>query len=186
MQDETYRVIKAKAGAKGRGFLSRAGTKRLCRMPRRPSQDNPMSDGRAGPFSCFENMVGKGMISTLSRLRQLLLNLLSNAIRFTPGGIHPFRRGLISIADTGQGIRVDFKSHLFDHAGTSRRGPRACNRQRNRETARRHSMGRESWRRTGCDLQTHLAAQRGESRVRDVAACSEAWCTAARGFFLQG
>jgi signal transduction histidine kinase len=56
-----------------------------------------------------------------SRLRQVFWNLLSNAIRFTPGGgrvqvalRYTHYEALISIADTGQGIRADFKPHLFE------------------------------------------------------------------------
>ena len=56
-----------------------------------------------------------------SRLRQVFWNLLSNAIRFTPGGgrvrialRYTRSEALISIADTGQGIRADFKPHLFE------------------------------------------------------------------------
>jgi len=56
-----------------------------------------------------------------SRLRQVFWNLLSNAIRFTPEGgrvqvalRYTRSDALISIADTGQGIRADFKPHLFE------------------------------------------------------------------------
>ena len=56
-----------------------------------------------------------------NRLRQVFWNLLSNAIRFTPGGgrvqvalRYTRSDALISITDTGQGIRADFKPHLFE------------------------------------------------------------------------
>jgi PAS domain S-box-containing protein len=56
-----------------------------------------------------------------NRLRQVLWNLLSNAIRFTPAGgrINIALRytrsdARISIADTGLGVRADFKRHIFE------------------------------------------------------------------------
>ncbi len=56
-----------------------------------------------------------------NRLRQVLWNLLSNAIRFTAGGgririalTYGRSDARISIADTGQGIRADFKPHIFE------------------------------------------------------------------------
>ncbi len=55
------------------------------------------------------------------RLRQILSNLLSNAVKFTPPGgnvsIKLARFGsdtMISVSDTGQGIKPDFLSYVFD------------------------------------------------------------------------
>jgi PAS domain S-box-containing protein len=57
----------------------------------------------------------------VNRLRQVLWNLLSNAIRFTPEGgriqitlRYTRSDARISIADTGQGIRADFRPHIFE------------------------------------------------------------------------
>ncbi len=56
-----------------------------------------------------------------NRLRQVLWNLLSNAIRFTPEGgrikmvlRYTSSDARISIADTGQGIRAAFRPHMFE------------------------------------------------------------------------
>jgi PAS domain S-box-containing protein len=55
-----------------------------------------------------------------NRLRQVFWNLLSNAIRLTPKGgriqvvlRYTHADALISITDTGQGIRADFMPHIF-------------------------------------------------------------------------
>lgn len=55
------------------------------------------------------------------RLQQVFWNLLSNAIKFTPHGgrvavrlLRADRYALITVNDSGQGIRGDFRPHIFD------------------------------------------------------------------------
>ncbi|MDT7690074.1 MAG: hypothetical protein QOE46_2833 [Acidobacteriota bacterium] len=67
------------------------------------------------------------------RLRQVMWNLLSNSVKFTPGGgrveVELRREGaqaVVRVSDTGQGISEDFIPHVFDRfrqadMGTTRR-----------------------------------------------------------------
>ena len=61
-----------------------------------------------------------GLMADSSRLRQVLLNLLTNAIKFTERGqvvvsaAHDGGRFSIAVADTGQGIAEDKRDRLFE------------------------------------------------------------------------
>jgi signal transduction histidine kinase/DNA-binding response OmpR family regulator len=64
---------------------------------------------------------GCDVLGDADRLRQVVYNLLTNAVKFTPpGGMvkvsverdAPFVR--VTVADTGQGIRPEFLPHVFD------------------------------------------------------------------------
>lgn len=57
----------------------------------------------------------------LARLRQVLTNLLNNAVKFTPaGGSIEIRlscdgsSGIIAVSDTGEGISAEFLPHVFE------------------------------------------------------------------------
>lgn len=64
------------------------------------------------------------VIGDPTRLRQILVNLVSNAVKFTPRGhiVVSVKTALVdnktqlhcSVADTGRGIADDFQEHLFD------------------------------------------------------------------------
>lgn len=60
-------------------------------------------------------------IGDLERIRQIVWNLLTNAIKFTPtGGLIEVRlerleeKALLIVSDTGQGIKPEFLPHLFE------------------------------------------------------------------------
>jgi signal transduction histidine kinase/ActR/RegA family two-component response regulator len=67
------------------------------------------------------NRVPEGILGDITRLRQILLNLLGNAVKFTERGevalsIEPTEKPnelLFSVRDTGIGIPADRMSHLF-------------------------------------------------------------------------
>jgi len=81
----------------------------------------PASDAKGLRLDLDLQSADRPVAGNTSRLRQVFWNLLSNAIRFTPEGgrvqvalRYTRSDALISIADTGQGIRADFKPHLFE------------------------------------------------------------------------
>ena len=80
----------------------------------------PAADDKGLRLDLDLQSAARPVAGNTSRLRQVFWNLLSNAIRFTPGGgqvqvalRYTSSEALISIADTGEGIRDDFKPHIF-------------------------------------------------------------------------
>jgi signal transduction histidine kinase/CheY-like chemotaxis protein len=64
------------------------------------------------------------------RLQHVVLNLLSNAFKFTPAGgqVHvtlriELGRALLTVADTGPGVRVEDRPFIFDRFRQAERGP---------------------------------------------------------------
>ncbi len=90
----------------------------------------PMLEERAGEKSLtlgvkIENEVPDSMISDEFRIRQILINLMNNAIKYTDEGSVELILGgeytsddkytlIMSVKDTGRGIREEAQKHLFE------------------------------------------------------------------------
>lgn len=82
----------------------------------------PTADAKGiGLKSVIDPLVGIAVSGDANRLQQVLWNLLTNAIKFTPKGGHVqvllerVNSHLeISVIDTGEGIRPDFLPYVFD------------------------------------------------------------------------
>jgi signal transduction histidine kinase/CheY-like chemotaxis protein len=81
----------------------------------------PMADRKSIQINYTCDSTIKSLTGDPKRLQQVFLNLLTNAIKFTPGNgrvdvhlTHVIDHAEISIRDTGQGITSDFLPHVFD------------------------------------------------------------------------
>ncbi len=81
----------------------------------------PTAEARGIQLSAHLGTVPAPLVGDPDRLQQVVWNLLSNSMKFTPRGgrvsVHLLRQDghlVLSVVDTGQGIRPDFLPHLFE------------------------------------------------------------------------
>jgi CheY-like chemotaxis protein len=100
----------------------------LAELVRQAFEDKQFSARKHGIALSSDAATRVPVVGDRERIHQILTNLLTNAIKFTPGGGRVALRcfaeageGVITVRDTGEGIPPEFIQHIFERFSQSDR-----------------------------------------------------------------
>jgi CheY-like chemotaxis protein len=100
----------------------------LAELVRQAFEDKQFSARKHGIALSCDAATRVPVVGDRERIHQILTNLLTNAIKFTPGGGRVALRcfaeageGVITVRDTGEGIPPEFIQHIFERFSQSDR-----------------------------------------------------------------
>src|SRR4029453_16048650 len=93
----------------------------LSELVRQAFEDKRFSAGRHGITMTGDAPTAVPVLADPERVHQILTNLLTNAIKFTPDGgcvelgcVAEGREAVITVRDTGEGVAPEFLQHVFE------------------------------------------------------------------------